>query len=145
MPSELRCTLMSYAWQTLLMLNIFWRPMPLLIYFCFIHGWRYEYKEHTLVCFGVCVVDGLEDGWKLVCREHECCDCCGLTSVQDSNLHLSGSNGTVIYLNVRPRKLDTIIILTVHILQWKCGHRLTALGGLFQAQSKLLPINPARQ
>ncbi len=27
--------------------------------FFFIHGCRYEYIEHTLVCLGVCIVNGL--------------------------------------------------------------------------------------
>jgi hypothetical protein len=52
------------------------------------------------------------------------------------------------YLNFRQRKLGTIIIQTVHILQHESaatGLMSIAHGGLFQAQSKLLPINPALQ
>jgi hypothetical protein len=38
--------------------------------FSFIHGCRYEYIEH-IGLLGVCVVDVLEDDWKLACSGDE--------------------------------------------------------------------------
>ncbi len=50
------------------------------------------------------------------------------------------------YLNVRQRKLGTIIIQTVQAvsLSYSMIARTQASGGLCKAQSKLLPNNPAR-
>jgi hypothetical protein len=43
-----------------------------LIYLFLFHGCRYVQCSKTYISLlGVCVVDGLEDGWKLVCSEDE--------------------------------------------------------------------------
>jgi hypothetical protein len=48
------------------------------------------------------------------------------------------------YLNVRQRKLGTIIIQTVHILQNEsCGHRVTALEGFSHVPTLITSDKPS--
>ncbi len=66
---------------------------------------------------GVCVVDSLEDDWKLVCGIDESVEkLCHPPTELEPMPHTSVAL-TAQYLNVRQRKLGTIIIQTVHILQ----------------------------
>ncbi len=102
--------------------NIWWPMSLFLIYFCFIHACRYEYKEHTLVCFG-CIVDGLEYDWNLVCKGDELWllwvkvsrgNVAFPNGTRTHASHHSGSNGPV--SECRPPLVGTFIIPTVHIL-----------------------------
>jgi hypothetical protein len=98
--------------------------MPLfLIYFCFIHWCRYEYIEPALNCLGFALWMFLNMTGSVLAVEMSCCDCCGLKSVEELTIPPTGLEPmphtsvalTAQYLNVRQRKIGTIIVQTVHI------------------------------
>ena len=101
-------------------------PLFLILFvFGFIQWCSYEYIGHTLFCLGFVLWTFLEVDWKLVLQwswvvvivlrlksVEEMCR--SPTETRTHVSHISGSNGPV---NVRQRKLCTIIIKTVHILK----------------------------
>ncbi len=79
-----------------------WWPLPLFyIYFCFLLGCRYKYKEQSLGCLGFALWMVLKKTGILSVEKMSCCDFSGLKSVEQlchpSNhaSHLSGSIGPV--------------------------------------------------
>jgi hypothetical protein len=87
-------------------------PMPLFFnFFCFLHGCRYEYIEHTIVCLGFSLWMVGNMPLSLFVEKMSCCDCCGLKSVEElchlptglEPLPYTSVALTAQYLNVRQR------------------------------------------
>ncbi len=114
----------------LLLLNIWWlMPLFLIFIFCFVSYsgvGRYEYIRYTLFCFGFALWSFLRLTGSLFAVELSCCDWVEIKvstgNVPFPQLGLEPMSHIPValmaqYLNVRQRKLGTIIIQTVHILQ----------------------------
>ncbi len=91
---------------------------------CFIHGCRYEYIEHALICLGFVLCLVLMTGGVFV--EKMSWFDCGLKSVEEL---CHSPNGTISECPPAYYYHSDCTFPTA----WKCGHRLTTQGGLFQA------------